>query len=110
MRLRVFGSVLSTAGIEKAFVFSGPALAHIDRELLFAGQPLPEEVAFAALPGRAGGGDVFKIGQIVHHLRPDAGLLHVAARVDIFGIDKCAGLIAFGVLKPAIVVHNLGAE
>ena len=48
--------------------------------------------------------------QIVAHLRTDARLFHIARGVGVLGVDERLRLRAVGVLKPAVVVHDLGSE
>src|SRR5208337_969442 len=87
-----------------------PAVAHIDRELLLAGQPSQEKVAVGAFDGRAGLGDFLQSVKIAHHLRPDARLLQILRRVGVLRVDKGARLRTLRVFKPSIAVGDYCPE
>ncbi len=95
----VLVSRLSLAGSTRALVLARPAMPHVDGSLLLAGQSLGEKVTVAAFNRRAGHRDVFQGIQIVHYLRPEAGLLQVTAGVGVLGIDEGPRLGAFCILE-----------
>ena len=97
-------------GIDQPLVLSRPAVAHVNRELLLAGQPFSEEVALGASQGRPRGRDVLQRVQIVHRLLADARLLQIALRIGVLRVDEGPRLGAFGVFQPAVAVGNLGPE
>ena len=87
-----------------------PAVAHVDGELLFAGEALHEVVVAGALDGDRPAGDVFERVEIVDDLVANAGLLQIARGVGVLFVDEGAGLCALGVFEPAVVVGDFGAE
>ena len=81
---------------------SGPAMAHVDGGLLFAGEALHEVVVAGALDGDGPAGGVLERVEIVEHLVADTGLLEIARGVGVLFVDEGAGFRALGVFEPAV--------
>ena len=96
--------------VNQPLVLSCPAMARIDRRLLFAGQPLAEEEAVGARYRCAHGRDVLQSIQIVDYLFANVCLLQIAPRVGVLRVDECPRLGAFGVFEPAVAVGYLRPE
>ena len=96
--------------IDEPFVFLRPAVAHVDRGLILAGQQLHEKQIVTARDGQRPARHVLQLVKIVGDLRADARLLHVTRGVGVLGRDKILRLLALRILEPAVVVRHLGTE
>ena len=114
------GVAAEGGGIDEALIFRSrrrtfrrgacPAVAHVDRSLLFASEALHEVVVAGTLNGDRPARGMLKRVEIVDGLVTDGVLLQIARGVGVLLVDEGAGFRAFGIFEPAIIISDFCAE